>query len=209
MAPLAALHPIVELPDFLASTGGQIDLIFSIIKGRIPEAADPNEHWLPGECASTSGRPHWMVCTSYVLPPACYFLLLTSYFLLPASHFLLPTSYLLLPTSYLLLPTLQASLPTTAAAPVLENATCVVDESGAEICTTPMPSFAGSDIRVRNLTCGWTPSMRWDRVIRARDVRTVPTVGLHGIVYQTPYVSSGFQPAGAVAEPHPYQYHDG
>ena len=51
-----------------------------------------------------------------------------------------------------------------------------------------MPSFAGVDggIRVANLSCGWAPDMRWDRILRFRDVRAIPSVGLYGIIYQLP-----------------------
>ena len=136
LAPLAALHPVAELADFVATTENRVDLVFSLLKG-LPKGAQsaqqrgaeqPVGHWVAGECPnSPSGAP-------------------------PA------------------------------------NPLCEVDEQGEERCTTPMASFAGAEggVRVRNLTCGWAPDMRWDRILRARDVRGVSSVGVHGIVYQIP-----------------------
>ena len=68
------------------------------------------------------------------------------------------------------------------------NQICEVDEQGEERCATPMASFAGhaGGLNVANLTCGWAPDMRWDRILRASDVRGSPSIGLHGIVYQVP-----------------------
>ena len=68
------------------------------------------------------------------------------------------------------------------------EAECEVDEQGEEECLTPLAHFAGAEggLRVRNHTCGWSPDMRWDRILRARDVRFEPTVALQGIIYQIP-----------------------
>jgi hypothetical protein len=54
-------------------------------------------------------------------------------------------------------------------------------------CTSVI-GFGGATngVRVRNRTCGWAPSMRWDRLLATRDVRSLPVVGVQGVVYQLP-----------------------
>ena len=66
--------------------------------------------------------------------------------------------------------------------------TCEVDADGQQDCVTAMNSFGHTtgSFLVRNLTCGWIPDLRWDRVLRSRDVRDAHAVGLHGIIYQIP-----------------------
>ena len=127
MQPLAELHPITELSDFLAASEGRIDLVFSLLKGLpkgVVSAQEPGapSEWVEGECTKSI------------------------------------------------------------------EAECEVDEQGEEVCSTPLASFAGSDsgVRVRNLTCGWSANMRWDRILRARDVRDELAVAIQNIVYQIP-----------------------
>jgi hypothetical protein len=71
------------------------------------------------------------------------------------------------------------------------NRGCTVGPSGDEVCTTSI-AFAGAagGVHVGNLTCGWAPSIRWDRTLRLPDVRRLPSVGLQGIVYQIPPVKT-------------------
>lgn len=68
------------------------------------------------------------------------------------------------------------------------EAECEVDEQGEEVCMTPLNPFAGASggAHVRNLTCGWAPDMRWDRILRGRDVRSETSIAIQGIVYQIP-----------------------
>ena len=55
LAPLARVHPTFELTDTLHGNGRQVDLVFSNLKGRMPEsaakAAASNAEWVAGECA--------------------------------------------------------------------------------------------------------------------------------------------------------------
>ena len=68
-------------------------------------------------------------------------------------------------------------------------AECAVGTDGAESCTTRVDFAAlrgASGLRVVNHTCGWSPAMRWERMIQARELRELPSVGLQSIVYQLP-----------------------
>ena len=129
LQPLAELHPITELDDFLADSGGRIDHVFSILRGMPKGYVSAMQNtvvgeWVEGECSKSSTA----------------------------------------------------------------DAECEVDESGEEVCSTPLASFAGSSdsVRVRNLTCGWAPDMRWDRILRDKHIKHVLSVGIDQIVYQIP-----------------------
>ena len=58
MQPLAELHPITELSDFLAASEGRIDLVFSLLKGLpkgVVSAQEPGapSEWVEGECTKS------------------------------------------------------------------------------------------------------------------------------------------------------------
>ena len=72
---------------------------------------------------------------------------------------------------------------------------CVIDSQGEKQCVTVLASFASiaGGVRVFNHSCGWAPSLRWDRILSQRNVLAVPSVAIQGIVLQIP-------PPASVAE---------
>lgn len=121
LAPLHALHPVVELEDYLAANDRRVDLIFSINRGMPPKTAPKADH-VEGPCAK------W-----------------------------------------------------------LAEAVCEVDGDGATgSCYTPLTFGGAEGVRAANVTCGWSPEMRWEKLMGARDARALTAVGVGPIVFQVP-----------------------
>ena len=105
LEPMRAIHPVVELHDFLELFGGEVDIVFNVLRGMPKPVGNPpkppRNDWVSGECE----------------------------------------------------PKLQRARE------------CVVDETGEETCSTPMVFGGMPSVRVYNLSCGWAPDMRFDRIV--------------------------------------------
>jgi len=52
--PLARLHPIIDMQDFLDGVGGRVDLVFTVLRGMPPKGAagTPPSLWVHANCTS-------------------------------------------------------------------------------------------------------------------------------------------------------------